>query len=86
MALALASTDAGPWEYFCSSGEDCFDSYTLYDFNSVTWVLKVQTAHDEDAGVEYIRFQNELTADIKADDVVTFEIAFLSASDEWTNK
>ena len=76
--VVMGSSDSGPWEYKCSSGDDCWDKQTLYNFNDVKWQLSVQTAHDEDAGVEYIRFKHELEADIKATDVVTFEIAFLS--------
>ena len=48
--------------------------------------MYTQTAHDEDAGVEYLRMKFDLVADIKSTDEVTFELGFLSSYDPWTNK
>ena len=50
------------------------------------WEMTVSTAYDEDYGLEYIRFKHELTANIKATDEVSFEVAFTSTNDPWTNK
>ena len=54
--------------------------------NGIVWKLRTYTAYDADDGIEYIRFENILTAPIKATDEVSFEIAFTTASDSWTNK
>jgi len=70
----------GPWSFSTT------DSLTLYDKSDIKWVLKTYSAYDEDAGIEYFRMQHELDAQLKATDTVTFEIAFTSKSDTWTNK
>ena len=48
--------------------------------------MKTYSAHDLDKGIEYLRLEHELTANIKATDQVTFELAFTAKNDPWTNK
>lgn len=75
-----ASVDVGPWSYSQA------DETELFNANGIVWKITTKTAYDEDAGIEYFRIQHDLDANIKATDVVTFEIAFTSKSDPWTNK
>ena len=79
-AMAAASEDDGPWYKTAEK------STTLYDLNGIKWVLKTYTAKDEDKGISYLRFQHELEAPILPTDEVSFEIAFTTQNDPWTNK
>ena len=78
-----AETDIGPWTY---SPTDLVTDTELYNYGGIIWKVRVTTAHDLDAGVEYLRLRHELTAPIQATDEITFEIAFTTENDPWTNK
>jgi hypothetical protein len=79
---ALASYDVGPWTYSKSVETTLFNDTV----NKITWKLTHYTAYDEDKGIEYVRFQHDLVAPIKGTDEVTFEIAFTTENDPYTNK
>ena len=88
---ALCSEDLGPWSYSYDEFANR-DVKTLFDYtdneigSGLVWKLYTYTALEYDTGNEYFRMEHELTADIKATDEVTFNVAFTSASDPWTNK
>jgi len=83
--LAYAGGDVGPWSYSTKTKLN-MSSITGVTNPSFSWSMTVWTAYDEDYGDEYLRFEHELTADIKATDEVHFEVGFRSKEDPWTNK
>ena len=48
--------------------------------------MHVQSIFDEDTGYEWIQIVHELEADIKSTDEVSFEIAFTSEGDPFTDR
>ena len=80
IALVQASEDIGPHSYSKTT------TTNLFNQNGTKWDLTTQSVYDENKGIEYFRMTHELTAPIKATDLVSFEIAFTVKNDPWTNK
>ena len=79
---ALGSEDVGLWRW------SEVDTTTMLDKTAkgFGWTMYTKTGFEEDTGYEYFRIEHELEADIKSTDQVTFEIAYTTELDPWTNK
>ena len=79
---ALGSEDVGLWRW------SEIDTTTMLDKTAkgFGWTMYTKTGFEEDTGYEYFRIEHELEADIKSTDQVTFEIAYTTELDPWTNK
>lgn len=49
------------------------------------WSIETESYFEEDTGDRWLRVTHYLTANIHADDVVTFDISFQSSYDPWTD-
>lgn len=60
-------------------------TYTLIDETSVKWTVDVISRFDEDLGEEKIRITHKLEANIKAEDVVRFDLYFTGMNEPFIN-
>lgn len=52
---------------------------------SEVWSIKTESFFDLDTGDQWLRITHYLTADVHADDQVTFGISFQTSDDPWTD-
>lgn len=48
--------------------------------------MNVQSVYDNDTGYEWIEIEHMLTANIKETDTISFELAFTSKGDPWSDR
>lgn len=66
-----------------------YENYIKYETDlstSDTWNIWVKSVYNEDDGEIKLRIMHELEADIPEDDIITFQIAFTSASDPYIDR
>lgn len=65
--------------------ESDFDVYNILEEDSFIWNVSVWSWFDRDLGEEKVRITHYLDGNIRADDIVSFDLYFTGAMDPYTN-